>query len=98
MCENGSERFHLLLYGILSVVLFWALRTDIKSKRIYIYTTIIAFLTGTIDECIQAALPMRYFDVRDILMNWCSSGLGELFIAFVLQPVLYNGEVEKNKS
>jgi len=76
----------LLLYGILSGVLFWTLRIDVKNKLIYVYITLLVCLVGAVDEFIQAILPMRCFDVRDIMMNWFSGGLGELFIAFVLQP------------
>ena len=87
MCVNGAERFHLLFYWILSGVLFWALRIDVQNKLIYVYTTLLVCLVGAVDEFIQAILPMRCFDVRDIVMNWFSGGLGVLFIAFVLQPV-----------
>ncbi len=86
MCVAGAERFHLLLYGILSVIVFWALKLHAKRSRIYLYTIILAFLLGAIDEFIQGILPMRVFDVRDIFMNWLSSGMGELFIIFVLRP------------
>jgi hypothetical protein len=44
---------------------------------------------GTIDELIQGILPMRVFDLRDILMNWLSSGMGELFVIFILKPNVY---------
>ena len=85
MCVAGAERFHLLLYGILSVIVFWALKLHAKRNRIYLYTIILAFLLGAIDEFIQGILPMRVFDVRDILMNWLSSGMGELFIIFCIK-------------
>lgn len=90
MCINGAERFHLLLYGILSCITFWALKLDLKKNKIYIFTTILVFSLGITDELIQGALPMRVFDVRDIFMNWLSSGMGELFIAFVLKPDIDN--------
>jgi glycopeptide antibiotics resistance protein len=86
MCVTGAERFHLLLYGILSVVVFWALKLHVKRNRIYLYTIVLVFMLGAIDEFIQGILPMRIFDVRDIFMNWLSSGMGELFIIFVLRP------------
>ena len=89
LCVAGAERFHLLLYGMLSVIVFWALKLDIKNKRVYIYTIIVAVSLGTIDEFIQGILPMRVFDLRDILMNWLSSGMGELFVIFVLRPNIY---------
>ncbi|GAN34649.1 MAG: hypothetical protein DYG83_17165 [Candidatus Brocadia sp. AMX2] len=39
-------------------------------------------------SAIYAFLPLWVFDVRDIFMNLLSSGMGELFIAFVLRPNL----------
>jgi len=86
MCSTGPERFHLLMYGILGCIIFWALKLDVKNKRVYFYTTLLVFLLGTIDELIQGLLPMRVFDVKDICMNCLSGGMGELFIAFVLRP------------
>ena len=88
MCSTGPERFHLLMYGILSCIIFWALKLDVKGGKAYFYTILLACLLGTTDELIQGLLPMRTFDVKDILMNWLSSGMGELFIAFVLRPDL----------
>jgi len=86
LCITGAERFHLLMYGVLSCFVFWALKLNVKGKRVYLYTTIIAFIFGVLDEVIQGILPMRVFDIKDILMNWLSSGMGTLFIIFVLEP------------
>ncbi|OHC05914.1 MAG: hypothetical protein A2545_04695 [Planctomycetes bacterium RIFOXYD2_FULL_41_16] len=86
MCSTGPERFHLLMYGILGCIIFWAFKNDVKKTRVYFYTTILVFLLGTTDELIQGLLPMRVFDVKDIFMNCLSGGMGELFIAFVLRP------------
>ncbi len=86
MCVTGAERFHLLLYGTLTCFIFWAFKFDVKRRRVYLYTAALAMLLGAIDEGIQYVLPMRVFDVRDIYMNWLSSGMGELFIIFVLKP------------
>ncbi len=88
MCVTGAERFHLLLYGILSCVVFWAMKLDVRNRNVYLYTTILVFLLGTIDEIIQGILPMRVFDIRDIFMNCLSGGMGVLFILFVLKPNL----------
>ncbi len=86
MCSTGPERFHPLIYGILGCIIFWAFKNDVKKTRVYLYTTILVFLLGVIDESIQGLLPMRVFDVKDIFMDWLSAGMAELFIAFVLKP------------
>lgn len=87
-CLFPAERLHLLMYGVLSATVFWAMKLDVSTNRIYIYTTLLVFLLGAIDETIQFLLPMRRFDVRDIMLNWTSGGLGILFISFVLRPKL----------
>ena len=86
VCLFSAERFHLLMYGALSVMVFWAMKSEVSRKRIYVYTTVIVFITGGVDEVIQYFLPMRSFDVRDIFLNWASGILGILFIIFVLKP------------
>ena len=88
VCVYSSEKFHLFMYGALSGVVFYALELDIKTNRIYIYTSLLVSVLGIIDEFIQFLLPMRFFDIRDIFLNWISGGLGILFIAFVLKPRL----------
>ncbi len=92
MCITGAERFHLLLYGVLSCVVFWALKLDVRKGNAYYYTVILVFLLGAVDELIQGFLPMRVFDIRDIFMNWLSGGMGALFILFVLRPNLSEQE------
>jgi len=86
ICIFSAERFHLLMYGALSIIVFWAMKPDVKRKVIYAYTTLMVFAVGGVDEVIQFFLPMRFFDVRDIFLNWASSTLGILFIIFVLKP------------
>lgn len=88
LCVTGAERFHVLMYGILACVVFWAFKLSIKNKTIYIYTTILSCFLGVVDEAIQDFLPMRFFDMKDILMNCLSCGMGTLFILFVLRPEL----------
>ncbi len=84
-CVSGSEQFHLLMYGVLSAVVFWAMKLHVRTNRIYIYAILLVFLLGTIDEFIQMFLPSRVFDVRDIYMNWVSASLGMLFLVFVIR-------------
>lgn len=96
MCVTGAERFHLLLYGILSCVVFWALKLDVRKGTAYYYTVIVVFVLGVIDELIQGFLPMRVFDIKDIFMNWLSGGMGVLFILFVLRPNLSKQEEQNH--
>jgi len=89
MCSTGPERMHPLMYGVLCCLIFWAFKNEAGKSRVYSYTLLLAFLIGMIDEMIQGLLPMRVFDIKDILMNWLSAVMAVLFIAFVLKPDIH---------
>lgn len=61
------ERIHFIEYGVLGWLSYWAFG---KKAIIYVITV------GIIDELIQGALPNRFFDMRDIMMNIVGGGLG----------------------
>lgn len=67
------ERSHLMEYGVLAVLVYDALIERATNGRRVVLPAACAFsvtsLVGVIDECIQAFLPSRVFDWRDILFN-----------------------------
>ena len=68
-----EERTHLIEYGVVAVLIYEAL-TERASQggRVPIpalFTVLATALVGVLDECIQAFLPSRVFDPRDILFN-----------------------------
>lgn len=64
-----EERVHLIEYGLLGYLLIKVYFQG-KGERGYIYAMIIGFLIGLGDEGIQYLLPNRYYDTRDVLMNF----------------------------
>lgn len=68
-----EERTHLIEYGVLAIFIHEALMERASQGRRVPRPALIAVLTtaliGIFDECIQAVLPNRVFDVRDILFN-----------------------------
>ena len=73
VCKYPAERFHLLEYGVLVILVYRALVTRIKTARIYLFVILYTFGVGLIDELIQALLPSRVYDTRDIAINWAAS-------------------------
>ncbi len=71
--ENPAERTHLIEYGIVAALIHQALLERARNGRSVPMPAMIAVgataLLGTVDECIQAVLPDRIFDVRDIGFN-----------------------------
>ena len=83
VCKYPAERFHLLEYGVLVILVYRALVPRIKTARIYFFIILYAFAVGLADEFIQALLPNRVYDNRDIAINWGASLLAAgLLIAF----------------
>ena len=73
VCEYPAERFHLLEYGVLVILVYRALAPRIRTARIHILIILYTFAVGFIDELIQALLPNRVYDNRDIAINWAAS-------------------------
>lgn len=75
-----EEKLHFLEYGLLGALLFHAFRE--RATRIggtkwaaALLAGLAAALAGWGDEGIQALLPNRYYDVRDIVWNVLGSSL-----------------------
>ncbi len=68
-----EERTHLIEYGIVAALIHQALLERVRNGRPVpgpaAVTVVVTALLGTLDECIQAMLPARVFDVRDIGFN-----------------------------
>lgn len=71
--ENPAERTHLLEYGIVAALIHMALLERTKNGRPVpnpaALTVVATTLLGLLDECIQALIPGRVFDWRDVGFN-----------------------------
>ena len=79
-----AERFHLTEYGVLSWIVFRALRVDMPGTPAYLTGVLISGLLGVGDEAIQWLLPMRVFEWKDIGLNVFSSAMGMVLVALVV--------------
>ncbi|MCP4356614.1 MAG: VanZ family protein [Chloroflexi bacterium] len=68
-----EERSHLIEYSVVAVLIYEALMERANQGRRVPVPALLAVLAtalvGVLDECIQAFLPSRVFDPRDILFN-----------------------------
>lgn len=68
-----EERTHLIEYGVVAVLVYQALLERHGNGRDVWRPALLAIalttLVGVVDELIQAALPSRVFDIRDIGFN-----------------------------
>ena len=75
-----EERLHFLIYGLLGWMICWSIEasenSSLRSKTGWLLPCLLVWLAGTIDELIQLWLPVRIFDVRDILFNGVAGMLG----------------------
>lgn len=83
---NPEEAMHFVQYGVLSLLLFRALRTRHDDTGLYVVASLAGALCGVVDELIQWLTPRRFFDFRDMLINVCAVLLVQLALARGLQP------------
>lgn len=73
------ERTHLFEYGIVALLVREALLERARNGRLAYSPALLAILIGTlvgcVDEGIQAALPNRVFDLRDIVFNTLAAAM-----------------------
>ena len=81
--RSPAERLHLAEYGLLSFLIFSALRIDIPGRSAYFWGWVIASGLGGMDELMQWLLPSRVFEWKDVGLNAMSCGLGMAVIALL---------------
>ena len=65
--DRPAERIHFVQYGVLGFLSMRILKTGIY--KTIVFSLIIIFMVGTLDEIIQHFLPNRVGDVRDVIFN-----------------------------
>lgn len=87
---SPEERTHLFEYGLVAVLIYQALIERVRNGREVPVPAILAILTtgllGWLDEGIQAILPNRVYDIRDVGFN-ALAGLMAVVASFVLGRV-----------
>ena len=73
------ERIHIVEYGLIGLMLAWALAGISRWPGWWPLAVILVWMIGWGDELIQAVLPSRVYDVRDIVLNGVS-GMAGLYL------------------
>ena len=82
------EQYHLVEYGILSALVYTALRRYGSFRNVVALGLVIVVAVGVADELYQWYLPERFFDMRDIFVNVISGVLAFSLIGlFRVKPV-----------
>jgi VanZ family protein len=81
-----EERIHFLEYGIAGYLSLRALAHDFLPPKLYFWAAGLTFLLGWLDEGIQAILPNRVYDMRDVLINGFAGILGILIVRILSKP------------
>ena len=83
-----AEYIHLIEYSIFGALFFWTMSLyGLSLLASYGVTVFVALLVGSADEIAQSFIPMRFFDFKDILINFQSGILGAaVYAGFVQYP------------
>jgi VanZ family protein len=80
------ESVHFIEYGILSVLIYRAMRESFSETWIFVVAFLFTYTVGMVDEVIQWALPNRVGAMRDVWFNAVSGGLAQIFLWKVVVP------------
>ena len=86
--SSPEEAVHFIEYGVLGLLIYRALTHSITDPTIYLTAAAIGASVGILDEVIQWITPDRYWDLRDIWLNFFGVALTQIGIALGLQPSL----------
>ncbi len=79
LIEFPIERIHFLKYNLLAICSYFAQDENTMSRRRLILSVVFTGAVGTLEETFQKMLPDRFFDYRDISLNWLSAWCGGLY-------------------
>lgn len=67
--ESPEEKLHFIEYGIVGVLWFLSLPDAWSTPKRYVTAALATVASGWLDEGIQALIPERYYDLRDVGFN-----------------------------
>ena len=84
--SSPEEKLHFLEYGTVGVLAFLSTSDAWTTRKRFIFAALFTVAAGWLDEGIQALLPNRYYDLRDVGFN-ALAGLMALTVFTVLRSV-----------
>ncbi|MFQ6103720.1 MAG: VanZ family protein [Candidatus Glassbacteria bacterium] len=80
------ESIHFVEYGIVSLLMYRALRESFNETYIFLASFLLTYSLGIVDEFIQFLLPNRVGAFRDVLFNAVSGGLVQMLLWRGIMP------------
>lgn len=73
--NSPEERLHFIEYGVVALLAFASMPPGWAAGRRFLAAALFTVAAGWIDEGIQALLPERYYDLRDVAFNAAAGGM-----------------------
>jgi hypothetical protein len=67
--DSPEEKIHFIEYGAVAVLASWSAPRSWSGRRRFAAALLFVTAAGWIDEGIQALLPSRFYDLRDVAFN-----------------------------
>ena len=67
--NSPEEKLHFLEYGAVGVLAFFSAPVKWSERKRFGFAVVFTLAAGWTDEGIQALLPNRYYDLRDVAFN-----------------------------
>ncbi len=93
-----QERIHFVQYAALTMGILWCFEDHRVKKSTWIIAIVMSSFAGFIDECIQAIVPNRYFDMRDVGLNALASIVGAGFYAILKSYAILQEDIDEEYS
>ncbi|MFT3712958.1 MAG: VanZ family protein [Archangium sp.] len=90
--ESPEEKLHFIEYGTVGVLWFLSLPVLWSTRKKYVCAALATVASGWLDEGIQALIPSRYYDLRDVGFN-ALAGLMALTLFTVARALAAPGPV-----
>ncbi len=91
--HEPAEALHFVQYGMLGVLVYRALCHRLRDASIYVVASIVGGTVGMVDELLQWVTPGRFWDERDIWIDFLGAALAQVAIARGLRPPIIAGPI-----
>ena len=80
------ELIHFAEYGVLSLLIFYALKGKLNNWLTYCWSLMLTTMVGISDEGLQWLLSSRVGEMRDLAINSSAALIGQLSLLLVIHP------------
>ena len=84
--NSPEEKLHFIEYGTVAVLAWFSMPESVQGLRRFGAAALFTLAAGWLDEGIQALLPSRYYDLRDVAFN-ATAGVMALTLLAVARRV-----------